>query len=396
MLFGRKLLEMLKAKINDEDIIVVTGQRRTGKTTLLRMLFDTIPSENKAFLDFENPIEQRVFEEQDYNNILANLSQYGISKGSQPYVFIDEVQYKPEVVRAVKYLYDHHKVKFFITGSSSFYIKDMFPESLAGRKAVYELYPLDFSEFLTFKAAGTHELPKSFAQKHLEKNEIEYEKLKAYYSEYLLFGGFPAVVLANGEARKKELLLDVFKSYFEKDVRVMADFRNLNAFRDVLLLLLARTGSKVDVSKIASEIGVSRPTIQSYLSFLENTYFLHFLSPFSQNPDREVSGSRKVYACDNGIANLFGHASEGALFENAVFLNLRKHGKVNYYQRRHGPEIDFILDSGAVALEAKTTASETDVRKLSRNAESAFGKREHYVVTRNYSTVEGTLPAYMI
>jgi len=120
MIFPRRILADLKKQIETNEIVVLTGMRRAGKTTLLRMIFDKIPGGNKVFLDIENPLEQQIFEETDYNNIWANLASYGISAKSKSYIFIDEIQAKPDVVRAVKYLHDHDKVKFFLTGSSSF------------------------------------------------------------------------------------------------------------------------------------------------------------------------------------------------------------------------------------------------------------------------------------
>src|SRR3989338_7491348 len=101
-MYKRKLYYKIKNKIKDKEIIVITGMRRVGKTTILRM------------------------------------------------IFIEEMQIKPDITKVVKYLYDHYNVKFFLTGSSSFYLKNLFPESLAGRKVIFELYPLDFEEFLLF------------------------------------------------------------------------------------------------------------------------------------------------------------------------------------------------------------------------------------------------------
>ena len=124
-------------------------------------------------------------------------------------------------------------------------------------------------------------------------------------------------------------LKDIFKPYFEKDVRNLADFRGIKALRELILLLMQRCGSRLDITKLASEVGVSRETIYSFLAFLEGTYCVHFIEPFSRNVDREVSGSKKVYLCDNGLLNSFARVSEGSIFENAVFLNLKKYGKIN-------------------------------------------------------------------
>ena len=329
MIYKRRLFDAIKPHIEDKEIIVLTGMRRVGKTTLYRMIFDQIKSQNKVFLDLENPLEQKIFEEIDYNNILFNLKRFNINPALKIYLFLDEVQAMPSVIKAVKYLYDHYDIKFFLTGSSSFYLKNLFPESLAGRKFVFELYPLDFQEFLIFQNAPL-DFHSSFSEKIRNKNIIAYEKKKKYYDEYVDYGGFPEVVLSTSIELKKLRLTDIFKSYFEKDVKLMADFREIRAFRDLILLLLQRVGAKIDISKLASEVGVSRETVYSFISFLENTYFISLITPLSRSVDREVSGSRKVYLCDNGFLNYFAQVSQGSSFENAVFLNVRKYGKINY------------------------------------------------------------------
>ena len=366
-MYKRKLYYKIKAKIEEKEIIVVTGMRRVGKTTLLKMIFDEIKSGNKIFLDIENPLNQKIFEEEDYDNIWANLKPLGIDKVKKAYIFIDEVQLKPDITKVIKYLYDHYDVKFFLTGSSSFYLKNLFPESLAGRKVIFELFPLDFEEFLVFKEYEKRFYPE-LEKKDSEKNKIEYEKMKKLYEEYLEFGGFPQVVLADGIEKKKEFLIDVFKSYFEKDVQILADFREIRAFRDLLLLLLKRIGSKLEITKLSSEIGVSRETIYSYLSFLEKTYFISLISPYTKSVDREISKTRKIYVCDNGIAKYIGNCGDGSLLENSVFHNLRKYGDIRYYQKRTGAEIDFILD-GKIALEIKNKGNSRDYLKLKKLAE---------------------------
>ena len=342
MRFERLIFPALQRQVDTPDIIVLTGMRRVGKTTLLKMIYDGIESDNKAFIDLENILDQKIFEEQDYNNIWANLGAYGISNTSKAFIFLDELQAKPEAVPALKYLHDHYDVKFFVTGSSSFYMKNLFSESLAGRKILFELFPLDFEEFLVFKNAKK-EFSRDFKEKEARRNLIVYEKLKKYYDEYLTYGGFPQVVLAPDHEQKELYLKDILTSYFEMDVKKMADFRQMTAFRDLMLLLMQRTGSKIYISSVASEIGISRNTVYSYISFLESTYFMFFLSPFNKNIIKEVRGAKKVYFCDNGILNQFSRISDGAMLENAVFNNLRKYGKLNYYQKRSGVEIDFIM-----------------------------------------------------
>ena len=391
MIFPRRILADLKKQIETNEIVVLTGMRRAGKTTLLRMIFDKIPGGNKVFLDIENPLEQQIFEETDYNNIWANLASYGISAKSKSYIFIDEIQAKPDVVRAVKYLHDHYKVKFFLTGSSSFYLKNLFPESLSGRKAVFVLYPLDFEEFLIFK--GKRRAPAGgFKEKLKSKNKVSFEQNRKLYDEYLEYGGFPQVVLTDDNTRKKQQLNDILKSYFEKEVLSLAEFRRIKAFRDLMMLIMRRAGSQIDISKLASEVGVSRPTVYSYIYFLEATYFIDLISPFSRSVDREVSGTKKLYVCDNGILNQFGRVSEGAMFENAVYHDIRKYGEVKYYRKRSGAEIDFVLPDISTAVEIKRTGRESDYKKLTVTAKS-LKLKENYIVTKNFDSGQFSIPA---
>lgn len=390
MLFRRKIIDQIVRYIDSKEIIVLTGMRQVGKTSLYRILYQDIQSDNKLFLDLENPIDQKIFEEKDYNNIIHNFKYLGLNIEKKMYVFLDEIQAMPEVVSAIKYLHDHYDVKFFVTGSSSFYLKNLFPESLAGRKYAFELFPLDFEEMLIFKNFEFG-LAGNFTETNRNKSEIVCERLKSVYEEYLQFGGFPGVVLAESFDEKKMKLKDIFKSYFEKDVRNLADFRDVKALRDLIIVLMQRAGSKLDVTKLSSEIGVSRETIYSYINFLEGTYFVHFITPYAKNVDREVSGSRKVYLCDTGMLNHFAKLSEGSLFENAVFLNLRKYGKINYYQRRSGAEVDFIVNE-STALEVKIKGVLQDLKKV-KKITSQLGMKEGYVVTKTYNGDDGFIPA---
>jgi hypothetical protein len=331
----------------------------------------------------ENPIIQKMFEEKDYDNILTSLKAYGIKSKENAYIFIDEIQAMPDVVKAIKYLIDHYGVKFFLTCSSS--------ESLAGRKVSFEMYPLDFEEFLWFKDVNK-EFAGKLAGKEKAKNEISYERTKKYFEEYMAYGGFPQVVLSESEKQKKYYLEDIFKSYFEKDVKAISDFKNISTFRDLILLLLQRAGSRLEISKLSSEIGASRETVYSYLSFLQGTYFLFLVGSYSKSVDREISSSKKAYICDCGILNHFAKVSEGSLFENAVYLNLRKYGKIRYFQKRSGAEIDFILPQESAAVEAKMSGSEREFEKLRSTAKS-LGMKQSYIITKKFSDRKGLIPA---
>ncbi len=380
MFYPRKILLKLKKELRTREIILLTGMRQVGKTTLLDHLFKSLKSKNKVFLDLENPLHQKVFAEENYDNIWRNLEEFGVSPKSA-FIFLDEIQNFPEISRIVKYFYDHWQTKFFLTGSSSFYLKNLFPESLAGRKLVFELFPLTFEEFLWFKGIDK-KAAKGFVQKIAAKNKIAYERHVHYYREFMEFGGMPKIVLEKDRRRKKQLLEEVFKSYFEKDVRSLADFKEVGKLRDLIFLLASRIGSKVDITKLASELSLSRETVYHYLSFLEKTYFVSLLSRFSRSADRTVSGQRKLYFSDTGLANILAKVSDGQLFENSVFQNLQPDFRLNFYSKEGQSEIDFIAD-GKFALEAKISFGRSEISRLKKLSQNLNLKG--YGISLNFS-----------
>lgn len=133
-IYPRKLRKKLIEELNSREIVLLTGMRQVGKTTLMKDIFNNVESENKIYIDLENPLNQAIFEEKNFDNIVYNLTQFGLNPKERMFVFIDEVQILPQIVKPVKYIYDHYDVKFFLTGSSSYYLKNLFPESLAVEK----------------------------------------------------------------------------------------------------------------------------------------------------------------------------------------------------------------------------------------------------------------------
>ena len=382
MLYSRAIFQKLEAELTTKEIILITGMRRVGKTTALTHLFNLVKSENKTMLDLENPLHRKIFEEENFDTIWNNLAPFGISNKQKTYIFVDEVQNLPEISRAVKYLYDHWNVKFVLTGSSSYYLRNLFPESLAGRKIIFEMFPLTFAEFLVFKdiKRNTNE---SFADTSRSKNKIQYETLLSYYREFMEFGSFPSVVLENNLARKKVILSEIFTSYFEKDAKNLADFKDMSKLRDLILLLVPRVASRIEIQKLASDLAVSRETIYNYLSFLEATYFIKLLPKYSKSPDRQAAGNKKLFLCDCGIANTLGKASQGQLLEQSVFQNLRPDHRLSFYSKKSHSEIDFVVDE-KIALEVKVSASKQDVTNLNRRANQITIK-ESYIASLNFN-----------
>ncbi|MCF2497106.1 ATP-binding protein [Dyadobacter sp. CY357] len=344
--------------------------RRTGKTSLVKQLLAQSSIQQKHYFDLERIDIRAIFSEPNYETIIHALTQQGTDFSKKVLIAIDEIQLVPNLPSVLKYLYDTYDIKFIVTGSSAYYMKNQFSESLAGRKKIFEIFPLHFGELLKFN--GVSAIPLNFSQS-VNYISSEYERLKMYYDDYINFGGFPEVVLADSAADKRDLISDILSSYINFDLNLLSDIRDPTNLYKLIKLLSVRIGTKLDVSKITSVIGIPRATVENYLELLEKSYLIKTIPVLSTSPDREIVKAKKVYFLDNGVASLSGELGSGSKFENAVFNQLMHKGEVAYYQLKTGREIDFVVDKN-YCFEVKETATEADlknVQSLAKNLEIA-------------------------
>ncbi|SKB49104.1 ATP-binding protein [Dyadobacter psychrophilus] len=368
MFLPRKIYPELLEHLSRRQITVLTGMRRTGKTSLLKQLLAESDISQKLYYDLERIDNRAFFAQPNYEGIIAALKLQGVDFSKKVLIAIDEIQLLRNLPSVIKYLYDHYDIKFIVTGSSAYYMKNQFSESLAGRKKIFELFPLDFGELLAFKDVNA--IPLNFDQAATYVPS-EYERLRVLYDEYINFGGFPEVVLAKSEDEKKDLVKDILSSYINYDLSVLADIRSPIDIFTLIKLLSIRVGTKLDISKLASMTSLSRNLVENYLDLLEKSYLIRTIPVLSRSPDREIVKAKKVYFLDNGIASLSGELGSGSKFENAVFNQLLHKGEVAYYQLKTGREIDFIVDK-EYSFEVKETATEADlknVQSLAKNLE---------------------------
>lgn len=362
MFYTRKILSGLVEHLFQKQVTVLTGMRRTGKTTITKELMGLSNISQQYFFDLERIDNRKLFSQENYEDIILALKQQGANFSEKVLIALDEIQLVPNIPSTIKYLYDHYDIKFICTGSSSYYIKNKFQESLAGRKKVFEIHPLDFGEFLTF-----NEIPYLPTQNIFDiKDSIsEYERLKGYYEIFLEFGGFPEVVLTQKASEKRDLLKDILESYINIDIIQLSDIRKTSEIENLISLLAARIGTKLDISKISSACQLSRPTVENYIYFLESTYLINTIPVYSLNPDREIVKARKIYFSDSGLVAFCSPLSSGSKFENTIYNQLKHFGSVSYYQMKNGNEIDFILDK-KYSFEVKETGNGADFNKLLR------------------------------
>ena len=311
-----------------EQITVLTGMRRTGKTTILKELLKRINSKNKFYIDLERLDNRELFNEKNYDNIINSLKQNGLKIEEKIFLFIDEIQLSSNIPSVIKYLYDNYNIKF-----------------LKFKEIVVEKFPFPFHKF----------------------NAYEYEQLNRFYYEFVEYGGFPEVVLTDSINEKTDLLNDIITSYIYIDLKSLSDIKNIENLNKLLKLLAVRIGSKLIISKISSLTGISRETVKNYLQFLEDTFIVKRINTFTKNPNREISKAQKLYFTDNGIMKILGAVNSGSLFENAICNQLLNYGTPKYYARKDGKEIDFILND--FAFEAKESPDLYDYKKLKRLSE---------------------------
>lgn len=368
MIVARSSYESLVLHLQQKQVTVITGMRRVGKSTAVHYLLEKVAHNNKIYFDCERVEIRVLFRRPDYESIIEELQLSGLNFSAPCVIAIDEIQLVESLPSFIKYVYDTYKVKFIVTGSSSYYMRNQFSESLAGRKKIFEIYPLSFSEFLHFKKKAANNQEKYAWQLY---NKAWYNRFKKLYEEYIRFGGFPEVVLQLKIKNKEDLLRDIINSYVELDVKLLADFSVSEALYKLVKLLAARVGSKVDYSKLASLTGINRQKITSYIQLLEHTYLIYLVRPFTRNIDKEISQQPKLYFADTGILNILAGSqiSGGQIFENCIAAQLKPLGVLQYFQKKTGQEIDFIFD-GKSAIEVKETAIKQDEQILRQRATS--------------------------
>ncbi len=363
-MFVRKIYPTLENHLSKKQVTVITGLRRVGKSTALKYLFDKAETSNKIYLDLERIENQNIFLQNSYKDIERSLELLGFDFLQPGIIGLDEIQMAKNSSSVIKALYDQYEIKFIVTGSSSFYLKNHFSESLAGRKRIFEMHPLDFEEFLQFKDVNTKSIQKEKFKTFLP---TYYDLHKTKYEEYIQFGGFPEVVLAENNDDKTAYLKDILNSHIELDVKLLGDVSSSDVLYKLILLLANRVGSKMDYSKIANLLGINRLKVKEYILLLEYTYLIKTIKPFTKGIDKEITKQPKIFFADTGLLQICGQTSSGAIFENAIANQLALIGELNYYEKSSGTEIDFILDK-KTAIEVKETLGGFDIKSLQKRS----------------------------
>ena len=285
-------LKSLKNHLNKSQHTIIIGPRQIGKTTLVKQLAEQLQEDNELvyFLTFEDSVILEAVNHHPENIFNYTLLPADLPADKRLYVIIDEVQYAKDPSNFLKLLYDKYspKLKIIATGSSAFYIDRSFKDSLAGRKKVFEFFPLAFDEFLHFK--GEDDLIAEWEQmkKRVTYQGLQRNRINALFDEYLVYGGYPAVVLADAEQEKQEMLKELVNSYMKKDA-LEAGIKEELKFFQLARLLADQTGNLVNNHELGNTLQMASSTVENYIYLMQKTFIVQLLSPFYGNVRKELT-----------------------------------------------------------------------------------------------------------
>ena len=351
----RKLFKALLSEKSNKKISIILGPRQVGKTTLLKQLFQKICNKNMGiYLDLD--ILSNFEKVSNYENFINFITLEGYSNPQKSffYLFLDEFQRYPGFSKILKNIYDNHdNIKIYATGSSSIKIKDEIQESLAGRKNIHYLFPLDFEEFIIFKN-NRKALQQLKNTNKLKGEKIDIPLLFNLLKEFMVFGGYPEVVLNSDKEEKVKILNSIFDLYVKKDLIEFLNIKRLLNVKKLIEILSVNHGQKIKYEELGKTCSLKEYEIKNYIKILQETFLITELRPYFTNKNKEIVKIPKIYFLDSGVRNYFlnnfneidKRQDSGFLFEGFVISEFYKAGNTNikYWQDKNKREVDIIID----------------------------------------------------
>jgi len=327
-MIGREIFDSILSKMHKGKVIIITGPRQSGKTTLLKQIIEKYGGNSILFLNCDEP---------DIKENLENATSTKLRSliGKNKLVLIDEAQKVNNIGLTLKLVVDNIKsIQLIVTGSSAFDLSNKLNEPLTGRKIEYCLYPFSTGELIN------------------NSSLIEERRL---LENRMIYGLYPDVV--NNSSESKIILKELSQSYLYKDLFMYKDIRNPGALNKLITALALQIGYEVSYNELAQIVGIDKETVERYIELLEKVFVVFRLSSFSRNLRNEIKKSKKIYFYDNGVRNSiinnFNPPSmrkdAGELWENFIISERKKFTEYNniyknaYFWRTHNQnEIDYL------------------------------------------------------
>jgi len=351
-------------------ISVITGVRRSGKSTLTLQLADKAPSFYFISFDDERLIN---FSVGDFQPMLLEMKKMKESRT----LVMDEVQLVEGWERFVRRVHDEG-YKVILTGSNARLLSSELATHLTGRYISTELYPFSYAEYLAFLGIDQG-----------DKSSDNLVLLHQAFDEYLVSGGFPEYL----KLREPEVLKRVYGDILYRDLVVRFGIRNVSGFKNLAQYLFTNFTSETGYQSLARLLGFhSATSVKEYLTILGESYLIFDATRYDHSLKRQYVSNRKIYVIDNGLRNAVSFrtsADRGRLLENAVFLELKRRGEeVWYYRSRSGLETDFLIrPADPVLIQVCHDLSDPRTRLREENSLRACmqetGRKEAMILTQS-------------
>jgi predicted AAA+ superfamily ATPase len=384
----REIFAELKSHLSKKEITLIVWPRQIGKTTLMKQLKKELDDEWKKtlFLNLDVEIDNVFFESQE-----KLLQKINLEIWNNWFVFIDEIQKKENAGVFLKWIYDLDlNYKFIVSGSGSLELKEKIHESLAGRKRVFECFPINFKEFVNYKTNYKYEwnLDDFFI--------IEREKTLNYLLEYLNFWWYPRIVLETEFKEKKYIIDEIYKSYVLKDISHLLKVEKEDAFMMMLKILASQNWQIINYNEISKQIWINEKTLKNYIYYAENTFCVKQVSPFFRNKQKEVIKAKTIYFNDLWIRNyiiglmwtLDNPINLWFVFQNFVYKVLCEryydtNVTIKFWRTLDKTEVDFVLENweNVTPIEVKYShLKKPEVSKSFRSFIEKYSPKEAIII----------------
>lgn len=357
----RLLVPALEKSLSLFPVVVLTGARQTGKSTLVRQIE---PFSNRVYVTLDAALNR---------SLAASEPQTLLNQASAARMTIDEVQRAPDLLLTIKESVDQQRVngRFLLTGSANLLLMQRVSESLAGRARYLTLWPMTRREQLGMGACGIWET--FFAQARETWPDVVNAQTapREPWQNLATRGGYPAAALLQSgqttDADRHEIFTGYTQTYLERDLRDLASIDNLYDFQRLMRAACLRLGSVINQIELARDTGLPRTTVQRYLNLLEVSYQLVRLEPYAVNRTKRLIKSPKLYWCDTGLALHLAQQSvpTGSHLENIVCTDLlawreadAARPAIMYWRTSTGEEVDFVIERERKLLPIEVKASE--------------------------------------